>query len=899
MKKIKLTAIAITIISIVLLVLSGCPQLEQPLAVEKEPEGNLTVTIPRFNFAARIPAEPGPWSPAGSRGGTAGDRAFLVADRVEIAVHDGDGTEIAAGTFTPDIMHDPETGTESTVVSLTVPEGSGYTLTADVYNLNVSDTDPVVTGTSGAFTVEYDAATQVSVSCVPVSATPLTAGTPVTLSQVSTTVDTSGEDWVITAGGGESWFSFTAPTSGVMELDFDLPEAGDIGQFRMAFRYFDSTGAFISGGCNNEVGALHGDGSLYNHTFTPGETYYFGCTLLGDGSERSFTVTPMQSAIITGTVTVPGQTDESFIDGSRLIILSDIYNGDWIEGVDYGEPEVIDGNLVYTYGIAYDGDEVGIVQAGWVQDMNLYPQVGDYMGAYDGDPGTEPDYITGEGIETTHFTGDVSGIDFVLNEITVIPPSLEYGFHFYGNDMVILHFNTTMDETSLEDPANYSVNINSGAAVEPENVLALDSFGLSSVALAFSNHGAGGLQLGDTLTVNISANVVSDLGTPMDADDRSPSYSFLVDMAAAGFDNTMINYDDPAAGNVSIGAIDADPGTAAIFDASFTPVNDGEAPDAVTVFAFQDSLFWGTFAGQTNGSPNSDPQDLSAVWSSALGPVTTGPDNEAITVDPEYQYQYSLSFFDTNQGGSSTVIYSGDVVTVDPTLPLDDSRVNVNIDFSYTGAGTVDDSHKVVVFLCYEPEGAPFAYRSFNTASGTAVFDDPLVPLGDTVYAEVYYDEDASMALSVNDPYTQYTTGIAASGGVASVSFDDSVVYSSGIPDTAGVWMTSSWGGMTMFFTEDAFSFTKTIDGGTTYGDVGFVNNYGTIVSVDNTQGYFIAQVIYHPSPLYIGKYYKVSWTTGGDFLHPEEIHYPFDTVQEAIDSVTPTDTLSDVSGLY
>jgi hypothetical protein len=539
------------------------------------------------------------------------------------------------------------------------------------------------------------------------------------------------------------------------------------------------------------------------------------------------------------------------------------------------------------------------VQAGWIQDLNNYPQVGDYMGAYDGDPATEPDYITGEGIETTHFTGDVSGIDLVLHEITVIPPSLAYGFHFLSDYIVVLCFNTAMDEAALGDPGNYSININSGEPVVPEDVTVMNSHdGVDYVALSFGNHAAGNLVLGDTLSINISTNVVSESGVPMDESDRNPSFDFLVDLDAAGFDETMITYDDPSEGNVTIGSIGADPDLDGVFHESFTPVNDGAGEDYLQVWAYRDSVLWGDFVGSTNSSPN-NPKDLASVWDTALETVDTVDTYEAITVEPEYPYQYTLSYVDTNQDGNTMILYSSIPVTMQPTLPLDDSRVDVTINYSYTGSGTVDDSHKVVVFLCYEPGGAPFAYRSFNTATGTAVFDDPLVPLGDTVYAEVYYDADASMAPSENDPYTQYTTGIAASGGTASVSFDDSAVYSSGIPDTAGVWMTSSWGGMTMFFTEDAFSFTKTVDGSTTYGEVGFVNNYGTIVAVDNTQGYFIGQLIHHPSPAYVGKYLKVGWTTGGDFTHPEDVYHPFDTVQEAIDSVTPTDTLSGVSGLY
>lgn len=199
--------------------------------------------------------------------------------------------------------------------------------------------------------------------------------------------------------------------------------------------------------------------------------------------------------------------------------------------------------------------------------------------------------------------------------------------------------------------------------------------------------------------------------------------------------------------------------------------------------------------------------------------------------------------------------FTGDVTGIDFNLQLiegepdlEDTRVGVTVNFEYTGAPSTHGGGEVKGVLTYEDGGAAFAGQaSWEGTSGTMTFDDYLVPIGEEVYLQLYYDLDESFSISAGDPVYRHHTPISVDGGSATLTFDDTATCSASCPDAAGGWLTSSsWGDMVVTLTEDAFAIMRRTDTGSpSYGDVASVNNYGTITTVNNTEGYAIGQWTY------------------------------------------------------
>jgi hypothetical protein len=113
-------------------------------------------------------------------------RALVVADIVEVNVYDSGGVEILRATRALDLA-DPTAS-----LDVAVPSGDGYTIQVNVYNTDVSATEPVVTGTAGSVSVAEGALSAVTITCTPSSPTRLNEGKPQTLSVVP---------WVLEPGG--------------------------------------------------------------------------------------------------------------------------------------------------------------------------------------------------------------------------------------------------------------------------------------------------------------------------------------------------------------------------------------------------------------------------------------------------------------------------------------------------------------------------------------------------------------------------------------------------------------------------------------------------------------------------------------------------------------------------
>ncbi len=252
---------------------------------------------------------------------------------------------------------------------------------------------------------------------------------------------------------------------------------------------------------------------------------------------------------------------------------------------------------------------------------------------------------------------------------------------------------------------------------------------------------------------------------------------------------------------------------------------------------------------------------------------------------------------DDRLGRRNAVLYSSSPVSAAPAPTLEETRVDVTVNFEYTGSAGPADCWGAVI-LTYSDGGPAFAgqsfyYNDFTTDFvGSITFDDPLVPMGEEVYAQIYFDADWSFSLSAGDSYYQHPDPVSVNGGSATVTFDDAVTCTVSCPDAAGGWLTADY---TITLDEDSFAILARTDGSPTYTDLADTNRYGTITTVHNgaSDGYVIGQFTYHPDGASMeGKYVKICWADM-DGLYLTELHEVFDTEAEAIASDTPAVSFS------
>ena len=229
------------------------PDVQQPTATATEASNadaadsistGVTFTIPKY----------APWI-----GSTPVSRAYGFTDSVEVTVYDSESAEIYNDTFTPE-------GSGSYIsCEVTLTPGSGYIAEIDIYNHTMSTTVPVVSGSSAGFNIIEGEVTQVPVICTPNNPTLAEADTEYNFSGTATVIGGGGYP---VSSGTEFWYMMTAPSSGYISIDIDVPQ--DI-----AFYY----GAFNSAGeatyaFGEDVG---GPGpETLNFSVTPSEDYYFG-----------------------------------------------------------------------------------------------------------------------------------------------------------------------------------------------------------------------------------------------------------------------------------------------------------------------------------------------------------------------------------------------------------------------------------------------------------------------------------------------------------------------------------------------------------------------------------------------------------------------------------------------
>jgi len=237
---------------------------------------------------------------------------------------------------------------------------------------------------------------------------------------------------------------------------------------------------------------------------------------------------------------------------------------------------------------------------------------------------------------------------------------------------------------------------------------------------------------------------------------------------------------------------------------------------------------------------------------------------------------------------------------------LDDVRVNITVNFEYTGSGAADRMGAVI--LTTVDGGAAFAgfsfyYNDFTTDYiGTVTFDDPLVPFIDYVYAEIYFDSDNSFNMTTGDSHYQESTPIPVDGGSIDITFNDTQSIDTGILEISGGWEAELSGDDTPLlynFVNDTFSILVPDYIDPIYADLASTNSYGVITTIENTNKYLVAKWIYHPEGnTYEDKYFKITWRDS-DGIYLDEMYWSFDTEQEAIDASTGSTSFSWSSQIF
>ena len=158
------------------LLLTSCDQPAAASARTTAETGKLAITIPRVAF----------WIDSdGSAAKSISSRAFAYADKIVIDVL-YDGKSLLSAPIESSI----EPLTSSTQIEASLPVGSGFTITAEVFNLAVSETVAVTRGEAEGVTVVENETTATTVTCLPVDPIALAFDEPVTH-----TINAEGELW--------------------------------------------------------------------------------------------------------------------------------------------------------------------------------------------------------------------------------------------------------------------------------------------------------------------------------------------------------------------------------------------------------------------------------------------------------------------------------------------------------------------------------------------------------------------------------------------------------------------------------------------------------------------------------------------------------------------------------
>ena len=931
MKKIISIVFAVTVIF--MMFFTGCQFSLNPLALDDTgtdgvledgistvPSGEIntgvTFTIPRY----------APWIVAAVQ-----PRAFAFVDGVQITIFDSGSAEVTSETFYPE----DAAGSENITCSVVIAEGTGYTAQVEIYNDLMSETIPMVSGTSDPFDITEGAVTQVPVLCTPLSPVELTmVNTDYTVTMAATPLDAGGYP---IANGGEAWYSITAPSTGYFDISVDLPA-----DYSYYYAVFDSTGAMIVyftdyiGGPG--PGVIHGQG-------TPGESYYMALIAGAYGATGDFDLT------FNWTEVTPNYLSDEDVPDPELRSLMGDYTGksfsvggidpdqaDWITDADLSaisdfRTNAVDGHgeytgitdltgLEYCTGIGFlllnendlSSADFSVLQYLtrlyaldlWgcnLQDLSLVdylvnPDFHHLKVAYN--PALSLEDITSvtaakfPGMIRLAFSGFDSDSDGSADDVSA------------GDWETLVDFlatHTALEELSLTGDMNFTDSMFADLAAEVITPKASDwlwlDFGSNSNLTDISSLSG----LSSLYDLNLYGTAISDLtpvwdlyntdgaftdsdytnhinitGCNMDITPGSTNETIVNDLIAAGVD---VDYE---AGNQLIAS-----GPASIsgsFDVSYI-ISEGFGVDSIMVECIDSETSEQSFETFTASDLDMD-NKVDYSFSGLDVGKTYWINFICSKTDPDNYYLQAPTQFSDFSGGSDMIL--------DYAMPVPYSA-DVTVNVNYTGSGTVDASHRIYVNLDNYSYGAIASTEDLSSSTGSVSFTIPTY--NEDMYIDIAYDVDGSGWHSAPDPFKFYGTSLSdsdpdsfniTSGPVEiDLEFDDTMRSTE--PEQLlidGTWY-MDWDGMghcLYLYDSSGFEFIfATLD-------FSYYEIY-RLWEWDNDTGFYIVQMIDSSDTgnSGLGKYWPgtwenlipgESWDSVSYGTADPEVYYSYDTLEEA-----------------
>jgi hypothetical protein len=278
-------------------------------------KGRLLIVLPAVS--ARLEAS----LAAASGARSLGSRSFLFASRAELELRDSQGTLVDSWTTTANLKQGPDSKSDT---NRAIAAGSGYSLSARIFNEKVSSLEPVVTGTVSNIAISSGAETTVTLPCVPnpTFTSPLVAGTPRTGTLASAPLGASA----LTDIGGEAWFKIVA-SEDALSIALAANNPNGAGYYATIY-LFDSTGAFT--GYSRTSGS--GASAMLCAPVAGGSTYYAGLAYAHLSSAVPSSAPVGYSMSLTETaepIAIAGTWSSSTISGGQKMVITsstvDIY----------------------------------------------------------------------------------------------------------------------------------------------------------------------------------------------------------------------------------------------------------------------------------------------------------------------------------------------------------------------------------------------------------------------------------------------------------------------------------------------------------------------------------------------------------------------------------------------
>jgi Leucine-rich repeat (LRR) protein len=743
------------------------------------------------------------WSPGVSRA-----RAIGVSDAVEVIVTQG-GSEV----LRRNVSHDDDLA-ETIECAIGLPAGSGYEITVNVFNEQVSPDDPVVSGTATGVTVLEGQRTALTITCTPTSPVSVDLGTPVAVNLVP--FGTYGDPT-----GSEVWLQFTAPASGYLRV---TPTITDIQQ--TAVGLFDTAGLIVDN--QTIMDTITGNPTILLTGMDSGESYYL---LVG--------VTASDQDLKSGTVLleefVPNYLDETDAPDPDLRSILEYYTGKEFTTSTNPNPvaPITDADLgALTGEIRTDGYNGGPVVTGITDLTGLEYCDGVQFVLLNGNDLSGPD-------ANLDVLGQMDGL-YALVAVSCNLQDLGFLSGIINLDQLKIWHNPGLDLADL-------------LTVNASSFPGLTRFG-------FGAWDADGDDLVDPVSAADWQSILTMLAGHTALDDL-----ILVDFS---LDNGMLE-------SLYTQVLSQDPSRwdkLSLAGGSFTETSAANLANLANLR----ELDLSTNPGLADISWITGLTELSGLRFAGTGitditPLAALYDNGGFAdrhwwaEDVDIRGCSSLDLSDGTANLSALEYLLGNGVRVAHDAVW---TAEITVNFTYTGVGTVDGDHQIVLHLDETDHGFVVDTQHLSTATGTVTLTATMDQR--QAYVEAAFDVDGSGYHTAWDPMRFYgetiddrtPDPIDISAGPVTITFelDDTMRFNvdGGVQpiEIAGTYAGDvGYGAFTQVTDADSMTYYATYD------DHSW-DNGGYIWVYDNDAQYLIAQCTEYPNmPSAVGMFLLVGWT--------------------------------------